>query len=210
MTISVIVSFIIFNVLNVIIQTVKSIATIKCGKWGASIINALAYGLYTYIVVLTANDSISLWFKIIVVALSNLVGVYVVKVVEEKKRKIKLWKVEATIHSQGIEPNNDDCIIELKENNISFNYIDVQKYIILNCYCETQEESAKVKTILNKYKAKYFVSETKNLWQRGSQDPLSFLLHFRQLSKMRLPGRFVKMHKTGNRKHWSFVQNDKN
>ena len=45
------ISYVVFNVLNVIIQTVKSIVTIKCNKWVASIVNAIAYGLYTYIVV---------------------------------------------------------------------------------------------------------------------------------------------------------------
>ena len=71
-------SYIIFNILNVIIQTIKSIVTIKCNKWVAAVVNAVAYGLYTYIVVLTASD-IDLWFKIIVVALANLVGVFIVK-----------------------------------------------------------------------------------------------------------------------------------
>ena len=159
MTISVIVSFIIFNVLNVIIQTVKSIATIKCGKWGASIINALAYGLYTYIVVLTANDSISLWFKIIVVALSNLVGVYVVKVVEEKKRKIKLWKVEMTVDKEDFER----LLTRARLEGLVLNYIDIEKWVLVNFYCETQEESHKVKELAKQYNTKYFVSETKNL-----------------------------------------------
>lgn len=163
MTTNAIIIFIVFNVLNVVIQTIKSIATIKCGKNTAAIINAIAYGLYTYIVVLTASDGVSLWFKIIVVALANLVGVWVVKFVEEKGRKDKLWKVEATLRSQNIEPQYDDCIIELKESNIPFNYIDANKYIIVNCYCATQKESAQVKTILDKYHAKYFVSESKTL-----------------------------------------------
>jgi hypothetical protein len=163
MTTNAIIIFIIFNVLNVVIQTIKSIATIKCGKNMAAIINAIAYGLYTYIVVLTASDGVSLWFKIVVVALANLVGVWVVKFVEEKGRKDKLWKVEATLRSQNIEPQYDDCIIELKESNIPFNYIDANKYIIVNCYCVTQKESAQVKTILDKYHAKYFVSESKTL-----------------------------------------------
>jgi hypothetical protein len=163
MTTNAIIIFIVFNVLNVVIQTIKSIATIKCGKNMAAIINAIAYGLYTYIVVLTASDGVSLWFKIVVVALANLVGVWVVKFVEEKGRKDKLWKVEATLRSQNIEPQYDDCIIELKESNIPFNYIDANKYIIVNCYCATQKESAQVKTILDKYHAKYFVSESKTL-----------------------------------------------
>ena len=39
------ITFIILNIVNVIIQTVKSIATIKCGKGCAAAVNAIAYGL---------------------------------------------------------------------------------------------------------------------------------------------------------------------
>ena len=46
-----IISYVLFNVLNVIIQTIKSIVTIKCNKYIASIVNAVAYGLYTYIII---------------------------------------------------------------------------------------------------------------------------------------------------------------
>ena len=156
------VSFVVFNVINVIIQTIKSIVTIKCNKYIAAVVNAVAYGLYTYIVVLTASD-LDLWFKIAVTAIANLVGVFVVKWVEEKKRKDKLWKVEATIKNENLYPEDDDCILELRKNDIPFNYIDINKYIIINCYCATQKDSAIVKEILNKYNAKYFVSETKIL-----------------------------------------------
>jgi uncharacterized protein YebE (UPF0316 family) len=154
--------FVVMNVINVVIQTVKSIATIKCGKTAAAIVNALAYGLYTYIVVLTMCD-LPLLAKCLVVAAANFVGVWVVKWFEEKSRKDRLWKIEATITNQGIESEYDDCLIELKENNISCNYIDIEKYIIVNCFCETQKESSKAKEILQKYNAKYFVSESKTL-----------------------------------------------
>ena len=154
-------TFIILNILNVIIQTVKSIATVKCGKTAAAIINAVAYGLYTVVTVYMMCE-LELWLKALIVALANLIGVYVVKLLEEKARKDRLWKVEATLLNQNLG-ENDDCIIELRENNISFNYIDINKYLIINCFCATQKESAIVKSILDKYNAKYFVSETKIL-----------------------------------------------
>lgn len=154
-------TFIILNILNVIIQTVKSIATVKCGKTAAAIINAVAYGLYTIVTVYMMCE-LELWLKALIVAVANLIGVYVVKFLEEKARKDKLWKVEATLLNQNLG-ENDDCIIELRENNISFNYIDINKYLIINCFCATQKESATVKSILDKYNAKYFVSETKIL-----------------------------------------------
>jgi len=85
--------FIVMNIVNVVLQTIKSLATVKCGKWGAAIVNAVAYGLYTYIVVLTMCD-LPLLAKCLIVAGANFVGVYVVKFFEEKARKDKLWKVK--------------------------------------------------------------------------------------------------------------------
>lgn len=154
--------FIVLNVANVIIQTIKSIATIKCKPMSAAIINAVAYGLYTVVLVYMVCD-LPLWAKVVVVGGANLAGVYLVKIFEEKSRKEKLWKVEATIPNQGLSAENDDCLIELKNANISMNYIDINKYVLINCYCATQAESKVVKEILNKYNAKYFVTESKIL-----------------------------------------------
>lgn len=162
MEINLLIIFIIFNVLNVIIQTIKSIATIRCGKWGAAIVNAIAYGLYTYVIIFTMCE-LPMWLKALIVALANLVGVYVVKLVEEKSRKDKLWKVEATIANEGLSPEFDDCVIDLRNSGVPMNYIDINKYVLINCYCATQKESLKVKEILDKYNAKYFVSESKTL-----------------------------------------------
>ena len=52
--------FIALNIVNVIIQTVKSLATVKCGKTVAAVVNAVAYGLYTVVVVYTVCD-LPLW-----------------------------------------------------------------------------------------------------------------------------------------------------
>ena len=149
--------FIVMNIINVVIQTIKSIATIKCGKWGAAIVNAIAYGLYTYIVVLTMCD-IDLLTKCLIVAGANFVGVYVVKFFEEKARKDKLWKVEATI------PAKYQGAVHFDLKDIPHNYIEgVGNYTLFNFYCATQAESAKVRDIINQYEAKYFVSESKTL-----------------------------------------------
>lgn len=150
--------FIVMNVLNVIIQTIKSIATIKCGKTAAAAINALAYGLYTYIIVLT-NCDLPLLAKCLIVASANFVGVWVVKFFEEKARKDKLWKVEATVTADQAEKVK----WQFENRNIPYNYIDIGKYVIFNAYCQYQFESAKVREILNEYNAKYFVSESKTL-----------------------------------------------
>ena len=158
MEMKLLVLFIVMNIVNVVIQTIKSIATIKCGKTAAAIVNAVAYGLYTYIVVLTMCD-LPLLAKCLIVAGANFVGVYVVKLFEEKARKDKLWKVEATVPSNLAE----NLRFHLEQRNIPYNYIDIKKYVIFNCYCETQIQSAKIKEILKMHDAKYFVSESKTL-----------------------------------------------
>ena len=151
--------FVVLNVVNVVIQTVKSIATIKCGRVPAAVINAFAYGLYTIVVVYTVCE-LPLWLKATVVAVANLVGVYIVKLLEEKKRKDKLWKVEATIP----HTHTDQLHYELKVRGIPHNFIeDVGQYTVFNIYCETQKESAIAKVVLDQYQAKYFVSESKTL-----------------------------------------------
>ena len=153
------ITFIILNIFNVIIQTVKSIATVKCGKGAAALINAVAYGLYTIVTVYLLCD-LDLWLKAVIVAVCNLVGVYVVKLLEEKARKDKLWKVEATVQKCYTE----DLHYALKNVGLPHNYIDnVGLYTVFNIYCATQEESKQAKYHLNEYNAKYFVSETKNL-----------------------------------------------
>ena len=150
--------FIVLNIVNVIIQTVKSIATIKCGKGMAALVNAIAYGLYTVVVVYTVCD-LPLWLKVVVVGLCNLVGVFCVKWGEEKARKDKLWKVEATVKPSEFEAIKSYCEIA----DLPISYVNIDKYILFNFYCATQKESAIVHDLLDRHNAKYFVSESKSL-----------------------------------------------
>lgn len=152
--------FIILTILNVIIQTVKSIATIKCGKSIASLVNAVAYGLYTYVVFFTASDGIDLHAKALITASANLIGVWIVKYFEEKARKDKLWKVEATV-LRGYTTTLHNLLDRV---DIPHNFLEnVGKYTLFNIYCETQKESSLAKEMLDKFNAKYFVSESKTL-----------------------------------------------
>lgn len=151
-------TFVGLNIINVIIQTVKSICTVKCGKGVAALVNALAYGLYTIVTIYMLCD-LDLWVKAGVVALCNLIGVYIVKWAEEKARKDKLWKVEMTVRDYHTER----LASALKDLDIPFNYIEsVGKYTIFNVYCATQKQSATVKGIGVECRAKFFVTETKN------------------------------------------------
>lgn len=151
--------FIILNVLNVIIQTAKSLLTVKGSKIVAAVSNAVAYGLYTIVLIYMTCD-LNMWLKAFIVAICNLIGVYIVKVIEEKMKKEKLWKIEATVY----KAYKENIIEDLKKENLPFNYIDgIGKYIVVNIFCETQKQSRLAKKILCTNKAKFFVSESKTL-----------------------------------------------
>lgn len=154
--------FIVLNIFNVIIQTAKSICTIKCGKVAASLVNALAYGLYTVVIVYTMCD-LPLLLKALIVAACNLVGVFVVKLIEEKAQKDKLWKVEATVSAEKGLELKDWAKLLSNQFNLSFNYIEAGKYWVFNFFCSDKEASANIKNLLKEFDAKYFVSETKIL-----------------------------------------------
>ena len=162
MEMKLLVLFVVMNIVNVVIQTIKSIATIKCGKVAAAIVNAVAYGLYTYIVVLTMCD-LPLLAKCLIVAGANFVGVYVVKLIEEKARKDKLWKIEATV--QNLIYLTDYIKAGCEKHKIPYSVLNVENvdYVVFNFYCATQEKSRIVKQICDGCNAKYFVSESKTL-----------------------------------------------
>lgn len=151
--------FIVLNIVNVILQTVKSLATTKGGKWSASIWNAIAYGAYTVLLIYMTCD-LTLWAKVVVVALCNLVGVFIVKLIEEKLRKDRLWKIEATFPAKTTL-----AVVHIMENRgIPCNYIRLSnKHTLFNFYCSTQDESRVVKKVIEQSKAKYFASEAKIL-----------------------------------------------
>lgn len=146
------------TIVNVVFSTIKSIITIKGGAFSASLISALYYGYYNIVLIYTVAD-FPLWQKVIVTFGCNLVGVFAVKYAEEKARKDKLWRVESTIKPDKKEVFEAYC----KEHDIPYNYVNIEKYILFNFYCATQQESGKVKKLLDAHDAKYFVNESKNL-----------------------------------------------
>lgn len=151
--------FILLNITNVILQTVKSIATVKCGKWGAAFINAVAFGLYT-IVVVYLNCELPLWLKALIVAICNLIGVYVVKALEEKARKDKIWKIE------GVFPAETWAELEKELDYSDFQYniapIFNKNKMTYIFYAYSQNDTIKIHQLFDKYNIKkYFISETK-------------------------------------------------
>ena len=107
--------FIILNILNVIIQTVKSLCTINGGKIVAAVANAVAYGFYTIVIIYMVCD-LPLATKVVIVAICNFVGVFFVKMLEEKSRK-ETW--EANKDAKAGDTIN---VKEVKNNYFAGNF----------------------------------------------------------------------------------------
>ena len=151
--------FIVLNVVNVILQTFKTLCTVNGGKYTASIINALAYGFYTIIVIYMMCD-LPILTKAFVIGICNLVGVFIVKYIEERRLQDKLWKIEFTVKNCCFQ----EILNYLDSNKVPYNYTRMpQNYVAFYAFCQTRAESEKAKQLINKYGAKYFVSENKSL-----------------------------------------------
>ena len=155
-----IVIFAIATIVNVTLSTIRAICTIKGGKWISATTNAICYGFYPLIVMLTAKGTVDIIINMGITAIANFVCVWIIKFVEEKARKDKLWKVEATV----LRGWTNELHRSLVKAEIPHNYLEnVGKYTLFNIFCEKQSDSAKAREILNRFEAKYFVTESKNL-----------------------------------------------
>ena len=151
--------FIVLQITNVILSTIRSIVTIKCDKYMSAIVSALYFGFYT-VVLIYMNCNLGLWTKVAITALTNLIGVFIVKYGEELARKDKLWKIEFTVN--GAQTAKVANLLDLA--HIPYNYIEnVGKYTIFNAYCATQKQSESVKEIIKECNTKYLRNETKKL-----------------------------------------------
>ena len=150
--------FVGLSIVNVVFSTIRSIVTINGSKAVASLISGGYFAFYNIMMIYTVAD-FPMWQKCVITFVCNVVGVWLVKWGEEKSRKDKLWKVEATIDKVEFETNKE--LLDLFK--VPHNYIDIGKYVILNFYCATGKQSETVKSLLNEMNAKYFVAESKSL-----------------------------------------------
>ena len=150
--------FVGLSIVNVVFSTVRSIVTINGSKTVASLLSGGYFAFYNIMMIYTVAD-FPMWQKCVITFVCNVVGVYLVKWGEEKSRKDKLWKVEATIDKAEFETNKE--LLDLFK--VPHNYIDIEKYVILNFYCADKKQSEIVKGLLDEMNAKYFVAESKSL-----------------------------------------------
>jgi len=155
--------FVILNFINVLINTARSLCTIKGGKWLASGMNALCYGYYTIIIVITATYDMPLLIKCFAVAFVNFVGVFTIKFCEEKMQKEKMWIYNATI--KMCNDNLRTVVNLIKESDVKlvYNTVVENELYTMQIFANTSKESVMVKSILDNYSIKYYAIETKEI-----------------------------------------------
>lgn len=152
--------FVILNFINVLVNTARSLCTIKGGKWVASIMNAICYGYYTVIIVITATYDMPILMKCFAVAFVNFVGVFTIKFCEEKMQKDKMWIYNAT--AKVCNSDLVKIVTLLKEAKVKLVYSKVADGLYtLQIFSNTQKESVMIKSILDNYSIKYCAIETK-------------------------------------------------
>lgn len=151
-----VITYLIFQGIYVILNTIKSILTIKSTKWVAATASAITYAVYTFVLIYTVAD-FSIYVKAGLTAVTNFVGTIISMWILEKLRKDKLWEITATLKTTDLH----QIIIELDAAKISYNYTTTNKIgeFVFNCYCKTKKESHALKTVLTKYNAKTIVHE---------------------------------------------------
>lgn len=155
--------FIVLSIINVIFSTVRTIVTINGNKFWASILSGGYFAFYNIVLIYTVA-TFPLWQKCLITFICNVVGVYLVKYIEEKTRKDKLWKIEATFSKKILTEQFIEELNKYSEsNNISYNVITIDKYYIVNFYCPTQKESLLARQFITLYNGKCFVSESQIL-----------------------------------------------
>lgn len=165
MTISAyVILFVICQFINVALNTAKTIIMHKEEKISSSIINAITYGFYAIIVVMTAS-ALPLWITIIITILTNLIGVYGSMWVLERFKKDSLWEIVANIKVDKAELSNFEEY--LGGHDIPYNLVkiygcdisDGKTPFTAHIYSENQYQSEKIKYVLDKLNAKYIVHE---------------------------------------------------
>lgn len=146
MNINFLLLFCALSLVNVIIQTIKSLCTIKSSTFVSACVNALAYGFYVYIIFFTNADGLSLLGKAIITACANFTGVYIANFLFNKifKSEVK-WKVEVSIPNNLIDRFEEDLCVKNLEYYVCGEGLGWTAFAV---FCKNKEQSKRLKAIL--------------------------------------------------------------
>lgn len=153
---NIIILFTALTIINTILQTVKSLCTIRCSTFISACVNALAYGLYTFVIFFTTADGMSLWVKAAITAIANFFGIYVANAIFDKLfTKTTRWKIEVSI------PSDLKWTFEYNLKNYNLDYYQCgwfKDWAAYAIFCPNKDASKALKEILP-LEAKYNVVE---------------------------------------------------
>lgn len=155
---NIIVFYFIIQLVNVMFNTVRLILTVKSSKFSASLFTAISYGIYTVVLVYTSAD-FSLLAKVIVAFTSNFIGVYLSRLILDKIRKDKVWKIEAIVPFGYLSTELHTIREELQKVNLKANILQEKDFIVISAFCDTQKETQLFTDTLKKYDAKFIAFE---------------------------------------------------
>lgn len=139
---------------TVILSTLKTIWTIDGSRLRASIINAIAYTFGAVITKLITKQSFEV--IIIITMLSNLIGVYIAKIIIDKSKKERLWTISTVI----LDVDTENIENLLKTRSLQYTLIKAENRMFLTVFSHSKGESILTKEILDKFNLNYITTET--------------------------------------------------
>lgn len=131
------------QLVNVILNTFKTIITARGSMIPAAAINALTFGFYTIVVALTANIS-NLWINMAITIFANFVGVCFSIWLLNKLQRDKLWEIVATVNN--VNDNNYKVANSLYDEVVPYTMVkDSTNHTIFHIYSANQKESEIIK-----------------------------------------------------------------
>ena len=147
-------AFAVIQVINVILSTVRSILTVNGSKLTASLVSSISYTIGAIITKMVTQQN----FEVIIVVtfFTNLIGVYVAKLILEKTKKEKIWTVTATLR-----PDTKDLVEgELLKRGVKFTLCPaLNDRFLISIFSYSRGESTIVKEIMDKNQIKFTITE---------------------------------------------------
>lgn len=144
--------FIILQIVNVILSTIKSIVLSKGYKWGTIISNTIYFGVYTAVLkqlVLVDN----MFLLIVITMIANFFGTWIGFNILEKIRKADLWIIKTVVEIDKIKDYKKAL------NDAGIKYISYQttwdECTAVDIFSESRSQSKVIKEILLKFNATY-------------------------------------------------------
>lgn len=146
--------FFVLSIVNVIFSTVRTIVTVKGSKLSAALLSGGYFAYYNIMLIYTVAD-FPMWQKCLITFICNVIGVYIVKYMEDRSAKDKLWKIEFTVSIEQEQFLDDITWISHSKVKID------NKHFLYAFYCKSKAQSKVLEDYAAEHNAKYFITESK-------------------------------------------------